>query len=114
VVAVVGINPRLINDLEGVFAPIRNVDQGEVQGCTVIPGEAVTFPEGAGGGENIGSDNSVQETLELAICEVDAIEFFEVLSKILFQGRPVANVRTVFVFQAAQLFDELFFELAFE
>ena len=39
VVAVVGVDAQLVNHLEGVFAPVLDVDQGVVERCAVVAGE---------------------------------------------------------------------------
>jgi hypothetical protein len=54
VVAVVGVDAELVDDLEGVFAPVLDVDQRVVQRRAVIAGEAVALTQGAGCGEDIG------------------------------------------------------------
>jgi len=54
VMAVVGVDAELVDDLEGVFAPVLNVDQGVVERRAVIADKAVDLAEGAGGGEDVG------------------------------------------------------------
>ena len=42
-VAVFGVDAELVNDLEGVFTPVLDIDEGVVKGGTVVPGEAVAL-----------------------------------------------------------------------
>ena len=46
-VAVIGVDPELVDHLIGVFAPVCDVDQGVVQRSAVVTGEAVAFPQQA-------------------------------------------------------------------
>ena len=64
--AVVGIDAELVDHLEGVLAPILDVDQSVVQRRAIIAREAVSVAEGAGGGEDIGRDDLLQEPLKFA------------------------------------------------
>jgi hypothetical protein len=54
VVAVVGVDAELIDDLEGVLAPVLDVDQRVVERRAVVAGEAVDLAERLGGGEYVG------------------------------------------------------------
>jgi hypothetical protein len=54
VVTVVRIDAELVDDLEGILAPVLDVDQGVVERCAVVAGEAVDLAEGMRGGEDIG------------------------------------------------------------
>ncbi len=65
--AVVGVDAELVDDLERVFAPVFNVDQGVVQRRTIIAGEGIPLAEEFGGGEDIWGDDFVKKTLKLAI-----------------------------------------------
>ena len=60
VMAVVGVDAELIDDFEGVLAPVLDVDEGVVQRRAVVAGEAVALAEGAGGGEDIRRDDLVE------------------------------------------------------
>jgi len=73
VVAIVGVDAELVDDLEGVLAPVFDVNQGVVEGRAVVAGEAVSLAEGARGGEDIGRDDLVEEALELTVGERDAV-----------------------------------------
>jgi hypothetical protein len=57
--AVIRIDAQLINDFEGVLAPVLDVDEGVVQRRAVIANEAVALAKCAGGGEDIGRDDLV-------------------------------------------------------
>jgi len=48
VMTVVGINTKLVDDFVGVLAPVLEVDQGVVERCAVIAGEAVAVTKGSG------------------------------------------------------------------
>lgn len=59
VVAVVGVDADLVDDLEGVLTPVLEVDEGVVQRRAVLAGEGVDLLQGLGGGEDIRADNFV-------------------------------------------------------
>ena len=59
VVAVVGVDADLVDDLEGVLTPVFEVDEGVVQRRAVVAGEGVDLLQGLGGGEDIQADNFV-------------------------------------------------------
>ena len=69
--------------------------------------------ERAGGGEDVGGDDLVEKTLELAVGQLDAVERLELFAEVALKRGAVADVGAVFVLQVAKLLDELFFELAF-
>ena len=98
VVAVVGVDAELVDDFEGVFAPVFDVDQGVVQRRAIVAGEIVDRAEGAGGGEDVRRDDLLQKALEFAFGEADAVEGLEFFAEILLQGGAVSNVGTVLVF----------------
>ncbi len=58
-VAVVGVDADLVDDLEGVLTPVLEVDEGVVQRRAVLAGEGVDLLQGLGGGEDIQADNFV-------------------------------------------------------
>ena len=87
VVAVVGVDAELVDDLEGVLAPVLDVDQGVVERRAVVAGEAVAVAEGAGGGEDVRGDDLVEQTLELAVGQLDAVERLELLAEVLLPAR---------------------------
>ena len=113
VVAVVRVDAKLIDDLEGVFAPILDIDQGEIERSSVIAGEAVALAQRTGGGENVRGNDFFEKPGKFAGSQSDAVQGFELCAEVLLQSRSVANVLTIFVFQAAEFLDELFFKLAF-
>lgn len=59
VVAVVGVDADLVDDLEGVLTPVLEVDEGVVQRRAVVAGEGVDLLQGLGGGEDIQADDFV-------------------------------------------------------
>ncbi len=69
VVAVVGVDAELVDDLEGVLAPVLDVDERVVERRAVVAGEAVAVAERVGGGEDVGGDDLVEQALELAVGE---------------------------------------------
>ncbi len=113
VVAVVGIDAELADNFECVFAPVVDVDQRVVKRRAIVARKAVAVAECLGGGEDVGSDDFVQKTLELAVGEFDVIECLEFFAKVPFQGGAVSDVLAIFVLQVNELFDELFFKLVF-
>jgi hypothetical protein len=104
VVAVVRVDAELVDDLERVFAPVPDIDQGVIERRAVVAGEAVAFAERPGGGEDVRGDDRFQQPVELGIGQSDAIERLEFLAKILLQRGPVVDVGTDDVFEAPQLF----------
>jgi len=66
VVAVVGVDAELVDDLECVFAPVLDVDQGVVQRRPIVAGEAIALAQGARSGEDIGRDDFLEQARELA------------------------------------------------
>ncbi len=113
VVAVVRVDAQLADDLERVFAPVPDVDQGVIERCAVVAGEAVALAQRAGGGEDVRGSDFFEETGKFTGCERDAVQGIELGAEVLLQRCAVANVLTVFVFEAAELRYELFFKLAF-
>ena len=81
-VAVVGVDAELVDDLEGVFAPVLDVDQSEVQRRAVVADEAVALTQRAGGGEDIGADDLLQQAREFAIGEANAVERLEFFAEV--------------------------------
>jgi len=97
-VAVVGVDTKLVDHLKGVFASVLNVAQGVVQRRAIIAGEAVVLVDGAGGDEDLGGDDFLQKTRELAIGETDAVAGRELFAEIFLQRGAVANVLPVVLF----------------
>ena len=99
VMAVVRIDAELINDLEGVLAPVLDVDEGVVERCAVVADERFPVLERAGGLAHVWRDDFVEESLELAAGEVDAVESLELLPEVRFKLGSIANVGAVLVLE---------------
>jgi hypothetical protein len=112
-VAVVCVDAQLVDDLEGVFAPVLDVDQGEIERSAVVAGEAAALAQRSGGGEHVRANDFFEQAGKFALCERYAVQGLELGAEVLLQRCAVANVLTVFVFQAAELRYELVFKLAF-
>jgi hypothetical protein len=82
VVAVLRIDAELIDHLKIVLAPILEVDQRIVQRRAIIAREGIEIAKDLGGSENVGRDDLVEQPGKLAIRQLDAVEGFELLSKI--------------------------------
>jgi hypothetical protein len=106
VVAVIGADVELVDDLEAVLAPVLDVDQRVVERRAVIALEAVALAQVFGGGEDVGGNNRVQQAVELAVGEVDAVQRLEMLAEVVLQRRTVADVRAVAVFEVTQFLDQ--------
>lgn len=112
VVAVVCVDPELVDDLVRVLAPVPDVDEGVVQRRAVIAREVVPLAERAGSRENVRRDDFVKKPLELAIGQSDSIQLFELSPEVCFQGGSVPNIRAILIFQVAQLGDQILFEVS--
>ena len=104
VVAVVGVDAELVDDLEGVFAPVLDVDERVIERRAVVAGEAVAVAERVGGGEDVGGDDFVQQALELVVGQLDAVQCLELLAEIRLERSAIADVGAVFVLQASRAF----------
>jgi hypothetical protein len=113
VVAVVGVDAQLVDHLEGVLAPVFEVDQGVVQRRAVFAGEGVDAAQGFGGGEYVGGDDFVQQAGKFAIGQVHAVQGLELFAEVALQRGAVADVGAVFVLEALELADEAVFNLLF-
>lgn len=111
--AVVGVDAELVDDLEVVFAPVLDVDQGVGKRGAVVAGKVVSLAEDTGGGEDVGSDELINEARKFAIGETDAIEGLEFFAEVLLERGAVADVVTVGVLQANEFLYELVLKLAF-
>ena len=111
--AVVGVDPQLVDDLKSVLAPVLDVDQGVVQGDAVVPLEAVAFPQHPGGTIDVRGHDGVQQAMELAIRQLDVVEGLEVPTKVVLQSGTVSDVRPVSVFEITQLLDQGGFDVLF-
>jgi hypothetical protein len=98
VVAVIGVDPQLIDNLKAVFAPVFDVDECVVQRGAIIAFDGIAITQGLSGAENIRRNNFIQQPLKFGFGQGDTIELFELSAKIAFQRAPVRNVVTVVVF----------------
>ena len=110
VVAVVRVDAELVDDLEGVFAPVLDVHQRVVQRRAVVASEAGDPTEGLGSGEDIRGDDLIQQAGELDIREADTVEGFEFFAEVFLEGGAVGDVWAVFVFEALEGADEAGFD----
>ena len=110
VVTVVRVDAELVDDLKGVFAPVPDVNQHVVQRRAVIASEGVDFPQGFGGGEDIGTDDPVEQAGELGIGQAAAVEGLELLAEVFLQRGAVGDVAAVIVFEFLELADEAVFD----
>ena len=110
---VVGVHTQLVGDLEVIFAPVPDIDQGVVQRCAIVALEGVDAAQGLGGVVNVRCDDAIEQALEFAVGEFDAIERLELLAEIGLQAGAVADVGAVGVFEFAQLGDQIELDLVF-
>lgn len=111
--AVVGVNAKLIDELEGVFAPVLDVDKGVVERGAVVAGEAVNLAEHGRGGEDVGSDDLVEEALEFAVGELNAVERLELFAEILFQCDLIPDIGAQRVFEVFELLEQVLLDFFF-
>jgi len=78
---------------------------------TVFTSEAGALAQSTGSVENVSRIDLIEQPLEFAISQFDAIERLKLLTEVVFKRRPVADVRAVFVLQSTKLLDELLFKL---
>ena len=97
--AVVRIDAELIDDLEVVFAPVLDVDEGVVERRAVVADERLPVPEGTCGFVHVGCDDLIEESLELAVGECDTIQGFELFPKVCIKLGSIADVGAVFVLE---------------
>ena len=90
--AVTGVDAKLVDYLEGIFAPLPDVDQGVKECLTIVPIKAVAFAQMTGGGENIRGNNLIQQSGKLCIRQMHPVECFELFTKVLLQPGTVADV----------------------
>ena len=72
-VAVVGVNTQLVNDLEGVFAPVFDIDQGVVQGGAIFALQVALLAQGLRSGEHVSGDYVIAQMGEFGIREADTV-----------------------------------------
>lgn len=97
--AVVRIDTELINDLEGVLAPVLDVDEGVIERCAIIAGEGFPVPEGPRGFVHVRCDDLIDESLKLAVGECDTIQGFEFFSEVRFKRGSIADVGAILVLE---------------
>ncbi len=102
VVAVVRVDAKLVDDLEGVFAPVFDVDQGVVQRRTIVAGEGVDAAHGLSRRKDIRRDDFVEQAGEFGIREMDAVERLELLTEVLLKRRSISNIWAKSVFEAVK------------
>lgn len=71
-----------MDDLEVVFAPVLDIHQGVGQRSAIVAGEVIFPTEDASIGKDIRRDDLVEQALEFAVGEADAVEGFEFLSEV--------------------------------
>ena len=81
-VAVVSVDTQLVDHLEGIFAPILNIDKRVVERRAIITGKIVAFAQGSCRHKNIRRDNFVQQALKFPISELHPIQGFELLPEV--------------------------------
>jgi hypothetical protein len=96
--AIVCIDAELTDNLEGILAPVLDVDEGIVERCAVVSDERFSVPEGLGGSVNVRRDDLVEESRELAVGERDTIQAFEFLPEVCFKLGSISDVGAMFVF----------------
>lgn len=104
---------ELVDDLEGVFAPVLEVDEGVVQRRAVVAGEGIDAAQGLGSGEDIGGNDFIEQAGKLGFGEADPVQGFEFLAEVLLQRGAVSDVRAVFVFKPRQFVEEALLDLLF-
>ena len=111
VMAVIGVDAQLVDDLEIVLAPVFDVDQRVLERRAVVALEGVALPQTAGGGEDVRGDDVLKQSAEFVIGEVHAVQSLEVFAEVPFQRRAVADVLAVGVFEVDQFFYQKVFDL---
>src|SRR4051794_10820900 len=103
--AVVAVDPKLVDDLEVVLAPVPNVHKRVVERSAIVADERLSLPEETGGLVNVRSDDVVEESLKLAVSERDPIQGLELAPEVRLKRGPIVNVRAVFVLQRDEPID---------
>jgi len=106
-VAVVGVDAELVDDLVVVFAPVLDIDQGVIEGRAVVACEGIALAQGAGGDEDVGGDDLVEQTLEFGVAQLDAVEGLEFLPEVPFEPCAIADVGTQCVLEPFEFAKEL-------
>src|SRR5690625_4233625 len=98
VVTAFRIDAQLVDDLEGVLAPVPQVDELVVKRSAVFSLEGVASAQSFRVCEHVRGYNRVKKPFEFAICEVDPIKSLELLAKISLQGVAVAEIVAAKIF----------------
>ena len=101
VVAVLGVDAQLVDDLKAVLAPLFEVHQGVLQRRAILAHEGVALAQALGVGEYAGADDLLQQA-RIAFCQVYAIERLELLAEVPLQRDAVADVEAIGVFEITQ------------
>ena len=83
-VAVVGVDTKLVDDFVVVFAPVLDIDQGVVQVRAVVASEGTALAQGSGSDKDVVGDDLVEQSLEFGVGEFDSVEGLELFAKIPF------------------------------
>ena len=94
-VAVVGVNPKLIDYFEAVLTPVLDVHERVIERSAIVANERLAVPQGARSFIYIRRDNIFQKPLELAVVDLDMIERFEPYSEIPLKRSSIADVIAV-------------------
>ena len=113
VVAIVCIYAELVNNLKGVLAPIFDIDQCVKERRTVVALKAVAFAQKPRGVEHVRGNNLFQQAGKFTVRQAYSIQGFKLLSEVGLQRGTVADVLTVDIFKASQVFYQLLFDLLF-
>src|SRR3546814_3088310 len=112
-VATVGVDAQLIDYLEMGLAPVTDVDKRVIERSAIITLEGVDASQCLCSVIDIWCGDTVEQTRKFAISEFDAIQGFEFLPKVGLQRSTVTDVRTLCVFELAQLGDKVRFDVLF-
>ena len=113
VMAVIGVDAKLVDYLKAVFAPLFDVDQGVMQRCAIVALEAVALAQMASSGEDVRGDDLIQQAGKLCIRQMHSIERLKLFAEVLLQCVPVADVRAIAVLEILQFVDQALFNLLF-
>ncbi len=113
VMAIFSVHTQLVDDLEVVFAPVSDVDQGVVQRRAIVALEAVDIAKPLSSAVDIGRDDAVEQALKLAVCQVHAVKRLEFGPEVGFERGSIANIGAIGVLEVTKLGDQIEFDLLF-
>ncbi len=113
VMAVVSVHAQLVDDLKVVLAPVPDVHQGVVQRRTIVALEAVDVAQRLGGVVHIRRDHAVEQALEFAVGQANAVEGLELFAEVRLQRGTVADIGAIRVFEIFQCGNQISFDLVF-